>query len=323
MKLSVITDKKIVNDFLIKSALEGGVEFLASIEWAEIIKNEELVKTLGIYEDEKLLAIFNLIKKDFKFGLFYFYLPRGPIFAKNLSTENELELWRFLISELKKRGGMFVRVEPKNSVPREIITKSSVNLQPKETLMLDLSLNEDELLASFHHKTRYNIRLAEKKGVVVREGAENNFDNFWSLMNETGERDNFKIHNKKHYELLATVNSDFIKLFVAEKDGKIIAAGLFSFYGDKVTYMHGASSYGSRQLMAPYLLQWTVISTAKKLGYKYYDFYGIDAIKWPGVTRFKTGFGGFTVSYAGTKDIILRPLFYSLYNILRRLRRLI
>jgi Uncharacterized protein involved in methicillin resistance len=324
MKLTTLTDKKLVKDFLMAAALNDGAEFLASIEWAEILKSEEPVETLGVYDEQKLVAVFNLIKKDFKFGLVFHYLPRGPIFASNLSYEQINAIWQFIILELKKRQGLFLRVEPKNSLPSSIKTLASINLQPKETLMLDLSLSEDELLTSFHSKTRYNIRLAEKKGVTVREGNKSNdFDNFWALMTETGERDAFKIHNKKHYQALATANPDFIKLFVAELNGKIIAAGLFSFYGDRATYMHGASAYASRQLMAPYLLQWTVILTAKKLGYKYYDFYGIDAVKWPGVTRFKTGFGGFTVNYAGTLDIILKPFLYNLYNILRRLRRLI
>jgi lipid II:glycine glycyltransferase (peptidoglycan interpeptide bridge formation enzyme) len=324
MEFRTVSDKKIITDFLITSAADCGAEFLVSKEWADILQTEENVETLGVYDGEKLSALFNLIKKDFKFGLSYYYLPRGPVFAKDLSAEKQSEIWQLLISEFKSRRGIFLRVEPKDFLPSNIKALPSINLQPKETLMLDLSLSEEELLKSFHQKTRYNIRLAEKKGVVVREGqGEKDFVSFWSLMTETGKRDNFHIHNQNHYHLLATANPDFIKLFIAEIDGQTIAAGLFSFFGDKATYLHGASAHEFRQLMAPYLLQWTLIKTAKESGYKYYDFYGIDAKKWPGVTRFKTGFGGFTVSYAGTCDIILNPFTYALYNILRRIRRLI
>lgn len=324
MEFRTVSDKKIITDFLTESAAGCGAEFLVSKEWADILQTEENVETLGIYEGQKLSALFNLIKKDFKFGLSYYYLPRGPIFYQGLSAEKRLEIWQSLILEFKRRRGIFLRVEPKDPLPNIIKALPTINLQPKETLMLDLSLSKDELLRSFHQKTRYNIRLAEKKGMVVREGqGENDFNNFWSLMTETGERDKFKIHNKNHYRSLAISNPDFIKLFLAEMDGETIAAGLFSFYGDKVTYLHGASAHKFRQFMAPYLLQWTLIKKAKESGYKYYDFYGIDALKWPGVTRFKTGFGGFTVSYAGTQDIILNPLVYNLYNILRRIRRLI
>ena len=324
MELIALTDKKIVTDFLIAASDNGGTEFLASIEWAGILAHEEKIETLAVYDKQKILAIFNLLKKDFKLGLVYYYLPRGPVFAKGLSLKEQEDVWQFLILEFKKRQVVFLRVEPRNVLPSNIKTVNSINLQPKETLILDLLLSEAELLNSFHSKTRYNIRLAEKKGITVRASHDKKeFEIFWQLMFETGERDDFKVHNKKHYELLATSNPDFIKLFLAEVDGQALAAGLFSFYGDKVTYLHGASAYASRQLMAPYLLQWTLIKTAKKLGYKYYDFYGIDVVKWPGVTRFKIGFGGNQVSYAGTQDIILNPLAYNFYNILRRIKRLI
>ncbi len=323
MKLIPLVDKKTISDFLLTAADNYGAEFLASLEWAELLRIEATeVTTFGVYLDDKLVAIFNALKKNLYRNCFYFYLPRGPIFADNLSSEKQLAIWQFLISEFRKKGSLFLRVEPKNFLPPEIKFISSINLQPQETLMLDLSLTENELLNACHSKTRYNINLAKKKGIEIIQDNSLVAD-FWSLMTETGVRDDFKIHQQKHYEILASANSEFIKLFVAQKDGVVVAAGLFSFFGQRVTYLHGASAYSFRQFMAPYLLQWTVISEAKKLGYKYYDFYGIDEKKWPGVTRFKLGFGGFRVVYLGTKDIILKPILYTFYNIFRRLRRLI
>ena len=168
MKLISINDEKIIKDFLIKASLNSGAEFLASSQWADILKNEEAVETLGIYEDDKLVAVFNSIKKDFKFGLVFYYLPRGPVFASDLSVEKTLIIWQYLISEFKKRHSVFLRVEPYNKLPDSIKTVSSINLQPKETLILDLSLAETDLLKDFHPKTRYNIKLAEKKGVIIR-----------------------------------------------------------------------------------------------------------------------------------------------------------
>lgn len=318
MKLLALLDKKVVQDFLELSASKSGAEFLASIEWAEILRSEgEKVETLGVYSDDnKLVAVLNLITNS----LNYYYSPRGPVFASDLSPENKKIVWQFLSDYLKNKKAIFWRVEPVE-IPA-VISKKTHNLQPQETLMLNLELSETELLLSFHPKTRYNIKLAEKKGVSVREGANlEDFEKFWTLMGETGERDAFKIHNKKHYQTLATANSDFIKLFLAEVNGKVVAAGLFSFYGDKVTYLHGASSYSSRQFMAPFLLQWTLIKMAKHKNYKYYDFYGIDEQKWPGVTRFKLGFGGYRIAYAGTYDIVLNGLKYNLYNLLRRVKR--
>jgi lipid II:glycine glycyltransferase (peptidoglycan interpeptide bridge formation enzyme) len=116
-------------------------------------------------------------------------------------------------------------------------------------------------------------------------------------------------------------NPGFVKLFLAYQGDKCLAAGLWSFYGNKVTYLHGASDHKSRQLMAPYLLQWEVIKQAKDGGYSYYDFFGIDAQKWPGVTRFKVGFGGRVVNYAGTYDLVFKPVKYYFYNLLRKVRR--
>jgi lipid II:glycine glycyltransferase (peptidoglycan interpeptide bridge formation enzyme) len=85
--------------------------------------------------------------------------------------------------------------------------------------------------------------------------------------------------------------------------------------------MHGASASKYRNVMAPYLLQWHAIKLAKNLGYKYYDFYGVDEDKWPGVTRFKKGFGGREVNYPGTFDLIFNRRWYSVYRMVRKARR--
>ena len=196
--------------------------------------------------------------------------------------------------------------------------------------MLDLSLSADDLLRAMHSKTRYNIRLAEKKGVKVYEAGLDSFNIFWQIMKATGARDGFRLHSRSHYENLLSAR-DHIKLFLAEHEGRVIAGGIFSFFGNKVTYLHGASDNDCRNLMAPYLLQWTVIKEAQKINkkmtaessFKYYDFYGIDDKKWPGVTRFKLGFGGFIKKYPGTYDLVFHSLIYNLYVCLRRLRRLI
>lgn len=319
MKLSVISEKGVIKDFLEAASGNRGAEFLISAEWSDLLKSEgENIQLFGVYDNDKLCAAFNLIKVR----SLYYYLPRGPVFKSGLSPAEQENIWRFLNSEFKKTGIAFWRVEP-TEIP-SFDYQQTRNLQPQKTLLLNLALSEEELLANCHPKTRYNIKLAQKKGVKVYEGkTAEDFESFWLLMTETGERDAFKIHNKKHYQTLAAANPEFIKLFLAESAGKVIAAGLFSFYGDKVTYLHGASSHAARQLMAPYLLQWALIRKARAENYKFYDFYGIDAQKWPGVTRFKLGFAGFEVSYAGTLDIVLNKPKYYLYNLLRRLKKLI
>jgi lipid II:glycine glycyltransferase (peptidoglycan interpeptide bridge formation enzyme) len=218
----------------------------------------------------------------------------------------------------------FIRFEPVE--PSQILNDSrvikTIDVQPAQTLILDLSLGLEKLLAGMHQKTRYNIRLAEKKGVRIFSD-NSRIEAFINLLKVTTDRDQFKGHSDNYYRQLAKFNPEFIKLFLAEYQGKIIAAGLFAFSGNCATYLHGASSNQERQVMAPYLLQWEVIKAAQATGYKYYDFYGISDQKWPGVTRFKKGFGGEVVGYPGTFDYIVKPGVYRLYKLLRTLRRLI
>jgi peptidoglycan pentaglycine glycine transferase (the first glycine) len=147
------------------------------------------------------------------------------------------------------------------------------------------------------------------------------FEKFWSLMSATVNRDGFRLHEKEYYKKMLEVEN--IKLFFAEHQNNILCAGIFSFFGDTAIYLHGASSDENRELMAPHLLQWELIKKAKSLGCKYYDFFGIDEKKWPGVTRFKRGFGGQEMNYPGTFDIIFDKTKYGVYKFLRKIRRLI
>lgn len=323
MKLESLDDQKIISQFLSKNTDSYGAEFLCSLEWRELLLKEgQVVKTLGLFDNQELVAVFNLIKKTIRPFAFYYYSPKGPILKNDLGSEKVSAIYSFLIDYFRKEGALFWRFEPRY-LPKDIKgLKKTIDWQPRKTLVLDLSLGAENLLNSFHQKTRYNIRLALKKGIeVIAENSEVNFDSFWSLMSETAGRDNFKIHNRNHYRQLTFFNQDFIKLLVAKKGEEVLAAGLFSFYGDRVTYLHGGSSYKYRHLMAPYLLQWTAINLGLNLGFKYYDFYGIDEDKWPGVTRFKKGFSGMEKDSVGTWDVVFNKTNYFIYNLIRKIRR--
>ena len=313
-------------------------EFLQSWTWGEIQKKAGLeIRRYGLREINKIgqvknLAAITLIKLDLGSAYFYWSAPRGPIFNLSIlegkeAEERTSEILSFLFTEIKKIDGraLFLRIEPslRKLDNLKIIYKKTLDLQPAQTLVLDLKKDEEQLLKEMQPKTRYNLRLAQKKGVLIREGDINDLSEFWRLMTLTGERDAFRLHSFDHYENLLKSGQGKIKLFLAVFNKQNIAAGLFSFYGETVTYMHGASDNEFRNVMAPYLLQWSLALQAKKEGYKYYDFFGIDEKKWPGVTRFKKGFGGKEISYAGTYDLIFRPYFYSIYNILRKIRRAI
>jgi len=197
----------------------------------------------------------------------------------------------------------------------------TIDVQPSKTLILDLTKSEDELLQAMHQKTRYNIRLAEKKGVKIMEVGANRFEEFWQLLVSSGDRDKFNLHGRSYYQAMLKLANDFVKLFFAEYQGKPLAGSLVTFFGDSATYIHGGSSDKNREIMAPYALHWQIIKQAKQLGYKYYDFHGVDAAKWPGVTRFKMGFGGQVINYPGTFDLVYDTGWYNIYKMVRRVRR--
>jgi lipid II:glycine glycyltransferase (peptidoglycan interpeptide bridge formation enzyme) len=323
MEIFNFSKQEQLNGFIKTACDNRGSEFLQSWEWGDFLLSEgnEILR-LGARSSEtgKILAAGTFIKKSLPFfpGWFYWYSPRGPL--------GDVEAIKFLLMELKRRepGTVFVRFEPQGDIEglkkdfSPAIVKS-LDLQPRRSLLLDLSVDEKELLAAMHQKTRYNIRLAEKKGIEITEGGEADFEEFWRLMTLTGNRDNFRLHSRRHYRQLL---KEPIKLFFARYQGRNIAAGLFCFWGNKAVYLHGASDNEFRGMMAPYLLQWSMIKRAKKNAYLYYDFYGIDNLKWPGVTRFKSGFGGREIIYPGTFDAVCRPACYKIYNLIRRIRRI-
>lgn len=321
MKIIEITEKDKYNTLVKK---QKHASFLQSWEWGEFQREvNHLVKRYGVYQDEKLEAVFSLFEKPLFLGKKYFYCPR---FAWRDFKLSKNELLNNLEEIIKEDKGVFLRTDL-DLVPAGIKTKTkkTIDVQPSKTLILDLKKDGEGLLGEMHQKTRYNIRLAEKKGVEIigatLETVDELFGAFWQLMETTTERDNFRSHDREYYRKMLDV--PFVKLYLAKFEDKILAGAIVSFFGDTATYIHGASSNEMRNLMAPYLLQWEMIKDAQGRGCAYYDFYGIDENKWPGVTRFKKGFGGREIHYGGTFDFIFRQPCYSLYFFLRKLRRLI
>lgn len=286
----------------------GDRSFLQSHEWEEIQKCDGRESYQLDFDGESLVYF----KHNVPLGFYYFYSPRPSI--KNS------EAFLNSLAKIKKSGAIFFRVEPITEItirnPQSAI-RNAPNLQPKETILIDLAKTDEELLSSMHPKTRYNIRVAEKHGVTIeRRVGSDAVEDFYELLSETSHRDRFYLHKKEHYENLLRFNSHEFsnELFFAVHEGRIAASLLVNFYKGKVTYLHGASHYGLRSLMAPYLLQWHLIREARLSGASLYDFGGIDEVRWPGVTRFKKGFGGERTIYPQAFDIVLRPQLYFLYR---------
>lgn len=326
MESFYFSTKEELDSFIKQAADERGAEFLQSWLWGALASTDEAdIRRMGVrHNDGKgIVAAATMIRK--KLGSYsYWYAPRGPIFSAGLPDERRKEAITCLIRELRMIDprAAFFRVEPPVAINVERLKmQKTIELQPKKTLIVDLERKEEDILKGMHQKTRYNINLAAKKGVEIWEGNIADFPEFWRLMGLTGERDAFRLHGEAHYRKLLSGGAPAMKLFFARYQKKNIAAGLFCLWGDKATYMHGASDNEFRNVMAPYLLQWSMMKLAKANGCKYYDFYGIDAKKWPGVTRFKLGFGGRTEEYPGTYDIILKPAIYGVYSFLRKLKR--
>ena len=224
---------------------------------------------------------------------------------------------------------IFLKIEPDENFPADLnlidseFKKSTKEIQPSETVILDLRKSEEELLKEMKQKTRYNIGVAEKHGIKIEEKGD--FEPFWKLLEETASRDKFHLHPKKYYEeMLKNLNLETKfpsgnKLFLAEKGEKILAVAIVNFFNKRATYLHGASSAEYKNLMAPHLLHWEIARYAKKNGFEEYDLWGISEKKYPGVTRFKRGFGGKEINYPGAYDFIFDKKWHLIYSAARKI----
>lgn len=326
MEIIEVEDNYKWNEF-VKSVSPN--RFSQAWEWGEFQETRGFgVKRLALGKENRFLAGASFIEYGLP-GFRYWYAPAGPVFSKRGGEEEKKNFFSLLKKEAQKKGKvLFLRLEPEEKLP-DIGYKleKSWEIQPSRSLILDLTRPEEEILARMHQKTRYNIRLALRKGVEVREAGPGEFEKWWEILRRTGERDKFRIHPREHYEKMLNLGKEGgqqglqIKLYLARYQGKIIAGNIVVFFGDTATYLHGASTYEDRKVMAPYALQWRLIHQAKAEGYSFYDFYGINEEKWPGVTRFKKGFGGRVVERPGTRDLIFKQSWYNVYKLLRYLRR--
>lgn len=290
-------------------------QFLQSAKWGNF--QSKLGATVKLFSDEEKIIVLLAIKHKLPFGFCYYYIPRGP-YIENIEQGHEfLEGLREAIHTSDNKA-IFIRLEPIQSNHISNLERT-IDIQPSKTLLLSLQKSEEEILGQMHHKTRYNIRLSEKKNLIIKTSSEYS-EHFLNLLEETKQRDNFRTHSRIYYQkMIETKTVDLITVWYNEI---LLAGSLIAKQGDTVTYVHGASSSEKRELMAPYFLHWQTILEAKKQGYSWYDWQGIDERKWPGVTRFKQGFGGEIHMFPGTFDFPLVPGAYAGYTIFRRLRRL-
>ena len=256
------------------------------------------------------------------------YIPKGPVGP----TEAWPHLWPEIDALCRRERAVFLKVEPDlwegdpHSAPPSGFRESAHAIQPRRTLVVSLEGSEDDILARMKQKTRYNIRLAARKGVRVR--AWDDVDAFYRLMTETGQRDGFGVHSVAYYRQAYDLfhPRGEAELLVAEYEGEPLAALMVFARGARAWYFYGASTGKHRNKMPTYALQWEAMRWAKARGCREYDLWGVpdeDAETleaeftrrhedlW-GVYRFKRGFGG-VLRRAPVWDRVYRPLLYSAY----------
>ena len=271
-------------------------------------------------------------------GMCWLYCNRGPAF-KDFSQENVGEFMKKIREIAKKENAVFLRIEPpfeKNTDEgkdyEKMISKTGFGFriahashQPECTLVLDLTQSLEQILAGMKQKGRYNIKLAEKKGVKIHESKD--VDAYFKILTQTLKRDKFSGHEKDFYKKMIEIlgPQHHTKMYLAEYEKEIIAGMILTYYKDTAIYYYGASSDQYREVMAPYLLQWTAIKDAKERGFKYYDFLGIAPPgaknhPWAGVTEFKLKFGGRTVEYVKAREYVFKPFWYWIIRIVKRIK---
>jgi lipid II:glycine glycyltransferase (peptidoglycan interpeptide bridge formation enzyme) len=263
------------------------------------------------------------------------YLPKGPVSDRPESDDPARwqPLWAELDAHLRQQRTVFLKVEPDlweppASAPPAGFVASPQDIQPARTLLVDLDGSEDDVLRRMKQKTRYNIRLALKKGIVVYPSAD--LEAFHKLMTVTGTRDRFGVHSLTYYRQAYErfYPQGECELLIAAYAGEPLAALMVFARGRRAWYFYGASSDAHRERMPAYLLQWEAMRWARARGCTQYDLWGVpDADEgvleagftersgglW-GVYRFKRGFGGELRRARGPWDRVYNPLLYWLYT---------
>ena len=305
--------------------------YAQSIEWAKV--KDEWKNEIIILRDEqgKIKASLSLLIRKIphtKYTLMY--APRGPVcdiddeksFKELIKKADELakQYKAFMLKmdpDILASNEKFKTMAKENGfIVEEKIKNVNNLLQPRFVFRLDIKgKTEDEVFSAFHSKTRYNIRLATKKGVTLREGTRDDLQQFQNILETTGERDGFYIRKKEYFEkIFDSFDKDHIKLVFADYEGKPIACVLNIFYGNKEWYLYGGSLNEHRNLMSTYLLQWEMIKQAINRKMDSYDFRGVCAIDSEhyneGLYRFKKGFNADFIEFMDMHKIYNKFIYF-------------
>ena len=334
--------------------------FLQSSEWAQVKANYGWQPMPFLwYEGDEVVAAAMILKRalpirGFAARLSVLYAPKGPL----MDWENE-SLRERVLGDLqdfaKKQGAIFLKIDPdvvlgtgipasedeqvhpvgeklQSALPNRGWRYSDDQIQFRNTVLVDVAAPEEEIMARMKQKTRYNIRLAAKKGVSVRVGTSADWAMLYKMYAETSVRDGFAIRDKNYYKTVwqtfnqpATLNLPTCEPLIAEVDGEPVAAIFVFYFAKRAYYVYGMSTTNHRNKMPTYLLQWEAMKRAKERGCTVYDLWGAPEVfdesdsMW-GVFRFKQGLGGEVVRTLGAWDYAPNRLWYGLYtNVIPRI----
>lgn len=306
--------------------------FQQSLEWAKVKTSWKTEVILAEDENKKIIGSLTVwVRKIPIFGNIM-YSPRGPV-----CDVHSIEVLKQLTDGAKKLAEKYkaivLRIEPDIKSDDEKFKNLMLELgyqikddaknfreeiQPRYVFRLDTKgKTEDEIFKGFHQKTRYNVRLATKKGVTVKEGTKEDLKDFHKIMITTGKRDGFIIRPLEYFEkMYDALGTEHMKILMAYYEGEPISGVIPIMYGNKTWYLYGASSNEHRNLMPNYLLQWEMIKLAIKNKSDIYDLRGVPGIADDsnGLYRFKKGFGAEYTEFIGEVYIPFKPLTYKLYK---------
>lgn len=325
MDLQILTDKHKTDYNKVVTHI------MQSWEWGEFrLQLGTPIERYGIFENGSLTTAFTISFHQIPFlNSFVGYLPKGPFPDRQLADA--------LTQIAKQKNCIFIKTEPdilKDSTDTAIDRRFKPSPKPlftKHNIILDLTPPESTLLANLNQKTRYNIRLAEKKGVAVREdNSPEAFRQFLDLYFATTKRQGFFGHNEHYHQTVfqTMIDSKLAHLLVASYNNQPLSAWFLLQFQDTLYYPYGGSSTEHKEVMANNLIAWHAIQLGQKLKLKSFDMWGSlgpnpdPQDPYIGFHRFKSGYGGKLVEYIGTYDLVLHPILYNLFTSIDKMTKL-
>jgi lipid II:glycine glycyltransferase (peptidoglycan interpeptide bridge formation enzyme) len=335
------------SEYLTIGITQAQDNFLQSPAWGLFQKSlGKDVRYFAAYDDAGTILLSALVIVNKVGGKNYGFAPFGPVFA--VEESRQLEVFNFFAKELRKfiSQMIFLRFEPaedffsgegvggfeKKSKSSRIV--KSADLNPHQTLLLDLRQDEQSLLAAMKPKTRYNIKVAQKEDVEIRvlyevpipaSGEQDPFS-------ASAQRAGVSTYSREYFSRLLKFFSEnsgrqkiTARCYAAYHQGDLLAANIILEYGSCSTYLFGGALDKKRNTMPSYLLHWQAILDAKSRGCTAYDFWGVETDErhpWYGFSKFKLGFGGTIEKRPGTYDFVYKSAWYNVYRILRKINRL-